>query len=391
MLKRLLTAAALVALVACASTPDDDKTNLADTAAADDKVRVYRESGGPHPVGVIPNGVVNDPKRNKNIDVSIEYPTKAGPHPVIIFSHGYGGSNRAYVGLSAHWASYGYIVIKPTHADSGVVTLRDAMEVWDDQKIDDHRNRVADISAIIDALPALEQKYPELQGKIDREKIGVGGHSYGALTALMAGGAKLFMDGSPTVTADSRVDAVIAMSPQGTEPKIGLTNDSWSEIRVPTLYLTGTRDAGVGGREPAWRREPFEHSAAGEKWFISIPGARHSSFLGRVASEEAFRLGRGKEDEVKRPDPDEPPPTTTPQPRVPGTSVPPDERGGTYGRRGADNARARTAALEEMRQAFGTIKLSSAAFWDTYLRNEPEGRKYLEGLRERKGFEVATR
>ena len=45
-------------------------------------------------------------------------PDAPGPHPLIVFSHGFGGSSRGYVGLSSYWASHGYVVIAPSHADS---------------------------------------------------------------------------------------------------------------------------------------------------------------------------------------------------------------------------------------------------------------------------------
>jgi len=42
---------------------------------------------GSSPVGVIPSAILHDGARNKNLEVSIDYPTRGtGPFPIIIFS-----------------------------------------------------------------------------------------------------------------------------------------------------------------------------------------------------------------------------------------------------------------------------------------------------------------
>ena len=91
----------------------------------------FMGDAGTSPVGVIPTALLHNAGRNKDVDVSIEYPTRGGPFPVIVFSHGYGSSPRAYEGLVSHWTSYGYVCIRPVHADAGRLTppVRDeAME-----------------------------------------------------------------------------------------------------------------------------------------------------------------------------------------------------------------------------------------------------------------------
>ncbi|HEX8153701.1 MAG TPA: alpha/beta fold hydrolase [Thermoanaerobaculia bacterium] len=391
-MKRLLSAAAILLLAACASSPNGDTSSAkANNPEADkNETRHYRVDAGPNAVGAIPLATLRDAARNKELEMSIEYPTKAGPHPLIIFSHGFGGSSRGYVGLSSYWASYGYVVIKPTHADSGTAqTLREAAEVWETQTAADHRNRVQDVRFIIDSIDALEAKYPELKGKIDRERIGVGGHSYGALTAVMIAGAKTFeQSGASSRQTDARVDAIVAMSPQGPEANIGLTEQSWDEIQIPALFMTGTGDRGPGGREPSWRREPFERAAAGDKWFISIPGAQHFSFAGRQLDQRALDVTRkrGRNEPETLPTPVDP---NDPNPGIPSND--PRRNPDPMIRQRQRSPRDAMAMYEQQKAVFENIKISSLAFWETYLRKEDEGRKYLESLRTRNGWDVATR
>src|SRR5688572_97186 len=94
-MKRFLTVVFCVAFLSgCASKPQTDTP--ADIAAAG---AAYSSAPGSNPVGVIPAGagLIRDTKRNKDVPLAIEYPTKPGPHPVIIFSHNYGGMSRGYV------------------------------------------------------------------------------------------------------------------------------------------------------------------------------------------------------------------------------------------------------------------------------------------------------
>ena len=105
-MKRIVLTIALIAAFGCASSPQQQKTPPAPAPAS--YAPSYGFDMGTSPVGVIPSATLHDGARNKNLEVSIEYPTRgAGPFPIIIFSHGYGGSNHAYEGLISYWTSYG--------------------------------------------------------------------------------------------------------------------------------------------------------------------------------------------------------------------------------------------------------------------------------------------
>src|SRR5207253_2141701 len=122
----------------------------------------YNGEPGPIPVGVIPEGTLRDASRGKDLQLSIDYPTKTGSYPVIIFSHGFGGSKNGYEGLASYWASHGYVVIRPNHADAGAIKhLRDVEHIWENQGPKEWRNRARDVSVIIDSFDDLEQRYPE--------------------------------------------------------------------------------------------------------------------------------------------------------------------------------------------------------------------------------------
>jgi predicted dienelactone hydrolase len=328
----------------------------------------YAGQAGESPVGVIPEGIVRDAARGKDVVFTVEYPTRPGSYPLILFSHGFGATRQAYVGLSSHWASQGYVVIKPAHSDSGKVQAGAAADAWRDQAPADWRNRVSDVTAVIDGLDRIEESYPELKGKIDRAKIGVAGHSYGAFTAMLLGGAKTYP--GAVSYADPRVKAVVVMSPQGPSETFGLTNDSFGEMRGPALFMTGTLDRGLADNEtPEWRRQAFELAPAGDKWLVVIEGARHLSFVGRIdPSTEGMR-------------PSLEPMLGDPAPRTGAPRQQYDPRQPT---------RESVTGLR-IRAMFADIKAISLAFFDAYLRNEAEGRTALEGAAGRGGVELVKK
>ncbi|HYM59728.1 MAG TPA: hypothetical protein VEZ11_02415 [Thermoanaerobaculia bacterium] len=321
-------------------------------------------------VGVIASATLHDAKRNKDLDVAIEYPKRFGPYPVIIFSHGLGGSKKGYDALTEYWVSHGYVCIKPSHADAGKLrSLRDAEELLDSQSADDFVNRAKDISLIIDSLPGLEQRFPELKGRIDATRVGVGGHSYGALTTMMIAGAKSYANGQPLEVADDRPRAAIAMSPQGISAKRGLRADSWTGIRMPMLFMTGTLDRGPGPNEtPEWRRDGFSRSPAGDKYLVVLQGARHMSFTGLI--EDLEDRSRDREERS-------------------GSDYPMHGGGGGHGigplPHGAPPPVRDRIDPDHEKNIMSRIKVASLVFWDIYLKGRTEAKPYLVNQVEKNG------
>jgi dienelactone hydrolase len=220
-------------------------------------------------------------------------------------------------------------------------------------------NRVRDVNAIINALPEIETKYPELAGKIDATRIGVGGHSYGAFTAMLLGGVKTMPGG--TSFANQEVDAVLAMSPQGPAERWRLTSESWASVNVPMMYMTGTLDRGIADSEtPEWRRESFASAPArGDQWLVVIEGAQHASFTGRLEdlwAAEADRRLPNVQDPWVGGNPG------APRPGDPGLGR---NRGG--------------ARVLNERAIFHVARSTAVAFWDLYLRKDEGGRPVLAG------------
>lgn len=248
----------------------------------------YNLQPGPFPVSETGDIILHDQKRDKNIHVRLFYPTDLGRFPVIIFSHGAGGSQNCCEALTKHWASYGYITIQPTHDDSArqrrdsgdedtrpLQAVRDALKnpaLWE--------NRPEDISFVIDSLPELQKRIPALSEKIDATRIGVAGHSMGSFTAEAVAGATIDFPNRPAASfLDHRVKAVLCLSPQASG-QFGLSDQSFAKISVPYFGVTGSKDSLGPIASPEWHKIPFRLSPPGDKYHLYIDGASHMSFTG---------------------------------------------------------------------------------------------------------------
>jgi len=277
-----------------ASTPlGRSATNSAKSALSSPMISgAYKLADGPHSVTEVPDIVLHDAKRDKGLHIRIFYPNEPGPYPVIVFSHGAGGSQSCCEALTRHWATYGYVTLQPTHDDSTLQrrnageedinflkAVRDALKkpsLW--------QSRPQDISFVLDSWPVLKKRIPALAGKLDAEHIGVGGHSMGAFTADAIAGALVDLPNHPATNfADRRAKAVLLLSPQG-PGEFGLTDHSWDHVTLPLLSMTGSLDLGANNQGPEWKKIPFERSQPGAKYHVFIDGANHMSFISAKTS-----------------------------------------------------------------------------------------------------------
>ena len=225
---------------------------------------------------------LRDSSRNREIPLRLYYPSHLSSSlPLIVFSHGFGGTREGYEYLGRGWADAGYIVILPTHlgSDSDALArlgLRGASDPA--AAFEMQRQRTADVRFILSSLKVIDHQLREIHGKINNKQIGVSGHSMGAGTALLVGGATAALpNGSAQSFRDKHVRAVVAISPQGPGEE-GFTDHSWDHFPLPALTMSGTRDRGIGGQPPEWRTQAFQHMPAGSKYQVIVNGADHLTF-----------------------------------------------------------------------------------------------------------------
>jgi predicted dienelactone hydrolase len=108
----------------------------------------------------------------------------ARPRPVILFSHGFGGTARMMGWFGVPLARAGYVVVAVDHpGNNGMdkMTAAGAILSWD---------RAQDLRAALDAVKA----DPGIAPHLDLKRIGVAGFSAGGFTSLVSAGAKVDMN-----------------------------------------------------------------------------------------------------------------------------------------------------------------------------------------------------
>ncbi|MBN2083294.1 hypothetical protein JW859_13940 [bacterium] len=325
----------------------------------------YKLSDGPYRVSLIDDLVIDDPARDKQLEIRIYYPEGDGPFPVIVFSHGMGGSQEVGADLMAYWAGHGYVVICPTHADSIKLYAKEHPDEVDGWARDmgkrrmlkllkqtarsptDWENRARDITLVLDSLSWIEDESPLLRGRLDHQTIGVAGHSYGAYTTMLIGGAVLDPPGRAKDVSwgDDRADALLVMSGQGVG-RLGLTEHSWDGFSLPMLVMSGTRDNAAGGMDVISRRDPYDYAPAGDKYLVWIEDALHASFTGALASGDRRENYRGLWTES------------------------------VLGSQDLESAE-----FEQIDQPaiFDYVKTATLAYWDSYLKHDTTAAAWLAG------------
>lgn len=242
---------------------------------------------------VLKKGDLTDSARNDRIvPYKAYYPdTSTGEtFPVILWSHGFGGSRDGASFLSRFLAGHGYVVIHITHAgtDSSLWEGKPG-HPWDilkKTKVDRETtlNRFLDVPFVIDQLPSLD-----IAALMDTDHIGMSGHSFGALSSQVAAG-QLFPDENAELQsyADARIKAGIAYSPievsylePDTPDEHPNLDDVYSHIDIPMLYMTGTEDSSpISGRDYTHRISVFERTGHAHKYMLIKDGGDHMVYNG---------------------------------------------------------------------------------------------------------------
>lgn len=232
--------------------------------------------------------VLPAPDRGLDLEVRVSAPVDGDGLPVIVFSHGNGWSMDGYGPLADHWAAQGFVVIQPTHLDSRKLGLS-----HDDPRFPSiWRFRVDDMKRSIDELDVLEAAVPGLAGRVDRERIAVAGHSWGATTAGSLLGARVV--GEDEDMADPRVKAgvLLAVAGNGGEDltpfaaeHLPFMDPDFAAMVPPALIVAGDHDQSMlTTRGPDWWIDGYRLSP-GPKSLLTLFGAEHS--LGGIVGIEA--------------------------------------------------------------------------------------------------------
>ncbi|MFO0941520.1 MAG: dienelactone hydrolase [Pirellulales bacterium] len=284
----------------------------------------------------------------RKVPIKIYLPTGSKSNsPVVLFSHGLGGSREGFKHGGEHWARRGFVAVFLQHPGSDESVWRGAAlgqrraamtEAASGQNL---ISRIDDVKATIDWLESIQNKHAAntskaklvqteanwikpLASQMDLHHIGMSGHSFGAITTQMVSGqSPVIASQQPT---DSRIKAAVVLSPSA--PKLGQPERFFSKVSIPWMLMTGTKDdSPIGDQSAESRLAVFPALPAGSKYQVVFDGGTHA-FLG--------------------------------------------ERAGVT-----------TQSAEQSSHAQATVVLATA-FWDAYLRGDEAAKKWLDGEGPRK-------
>ena len=227
------------------------------------------------------------PGRITQMEMRVVAPVTGADLPVLLLSHGHGGSNflssmRGYGPLVDFYAGHGFVVIIPTHQNSKTLALDptgpEGALFW--------RSRAQDMRFILDHLDVIQARVPGLGGRLDASSVVAVGHSLGAHTVAMLAGTRVTdpYGGEVVDLAEPRIKAAVLLSPPGAGagmapwaaehyPELG--NSDFSTMTAPSLVVTGDKDFNprFSMRED-WRADAFRLSP-GPKHLLTLADAAH--------------------------------------------------------------------------------------------------------------------
>ncbi len=253
--------------------------------------------------------------------------------PVILWSHGLGGSRDGAGFLGRFLAAYGYILIHLTHPGTDTSLWEGRTEhPWDVIRATHIPRRTTldrfyDISLIIENLEEIESAHENIRSALDHDRIGMSGHSFGALTTQIACGQYLGAGKRRYRLDVPHIRAGLACSPthayNGGEPPDTVYNG----IRTPFFCMTGTHDdSPLSGQTYESRLPIYTYAGSPEKYLLVLNGADHMVFAG---------------------------------------------------------SRGQLPAYDGIKDHRKLIQIFSLAFWDTYLKDDTLARQWLASAREK--------
>lgn len=243
-----------------------------------------------------------DPARKRDLPLRVRLPENSRRLPAIVFSHGLGGSRGGGLEWSEQWASRGFAVIHVQHPGSDEALWKDKpvaermAGLRSGLNIDQFLARIDDIKFVVAELARRQAAGDPLAGRIDVDRLGMSGHSFGAVTTLYLGGQQPAFAVTGRLAEDMsepRFKAFLAFSPQASP---GDPTHQFDRFTRPALLVTGTLDGqpfpGLGATV-AQRLVPFDVMAAtGNKFLLVVNQADHMYFNGTRGLRDIGATGR---------------------------------------------------------------------------------------------------
>lgn len=240
-------------------------------------------------------GEWTDPDRDgRTVPYKLYLPAATAPAATVIHSHGLGGTRDASAYILEAVARAGLAVVALQHAGSdsgiwrGVGGLR-ALEAGQ-IKLDPSAGpqRFQDLRFAVRTLDRETASGP-YAGRFDMGRLGMSGHSFGALSTLVALGQDV--PGAGGRFREPRLKVGIVYSPN--KPRNQDAAQALRDVHTPILHFTGTEDSTQLDLEKTpWERTlPFQVIGGADQYLVVLHGGDHMIFSGRRQAEGRLKPG----------------------------------------------------------------------------------------------------
>jgi predicted dienelactone hydrolase len=211
------------------------------------------------------------------------WPDATTRFPVLLFSHGYGGSpiSTDYIQAVSVMASFGYVVAAPFHTDATFLNVEDLQTVADAVFLATHLEQFNALQALrplaLSATLDLVLGQPRWRDRVDATQVGAFGASMGAEAILLMAGARMtttFAQSSTPIMFDARLKAAVGYVPyfgQVIFPAFGPFEHGLDDVTLSYLAIGGTADTTA----PLVVTLEGIERLAGPRELVAITGVKH--------------------------------------------------------------------------------------------------------------------
>ena len=235
---------------------------------------------------------VSDRITGRSIGVRVRLPVEEKPTGLILYSPGLGSGLSNGSAWCDAWQAAGYVVVNLSHPVTNETLWNTTRESFQENlkkalAPEQYSFRVKDCSSVLTHCI----KDSVLTKYINPGRIGIAGHSYGALTVQAITGQSI----GGQALRDDRIRAAIALSPSASSLDRARL---MSNVKIPFFAITGDHDQFVTFKDGASamrlgtslekRLMIYQQLPAGKKQLLMLSDADHMTFAGEPVDSSRF-------------------------------------------------------------------------------------------------------